>query len=154
MGKRRDFEFQRLYGMGEDLYDEITPADALGIPCRIYAPVGSHEDLLPYLVRRLLENGANTSFVNRIVDEKLPVADIVADPAGVHDRLSRRGGIRRSRCRDGCSATRARIRAATTSRTRWRGTTCWRGFRPSTVRAGRRRRWSAARRRRNGRRWR
>jgi len=80
MGKRRDFEFQRLYGMGEDLYDEITPADALGIPCRIYAPVGSHEDLLPYLVRRLLENGANTSFVNRIVDEKLPVADIVADP--------------------------------------------------------------------------
>jgi RHH-type proline utilization regulon transcriptional repressor/proline dehydrogenase/delta 1-pyrroline-5-carboxylate dehydrogenase len=80
MGTRRDFEFQRLFGMGEDLYDEITPADALGIPCRIYAPVGSHEDLLPYLVRRLLENGANTSFVNRIVDEKLPVADIVADP--------------------------------------------------------------------------
>ena len=80
MGKRRDFEFQRLYGMGEALYEEVVPEQAMGIPCRVYAPVGSHEDLLPYLVRRLLENGANTSFVNRIVDEKLPVADIVADP--------------------------------------------------------------------------
>ncbi|MEM7423535.1 MAG: bifunctional proline dehydrogenase/L-glutamate gamma-semialdehyde dehydrogenase PutA, partial [Pseudomonadota bacterium] len=80
MDGRSDFEFQRLFGMGEALYNEITPESARGIPCRIYAPVGSHEDLLPYLVRRLLENGANTSFVNRIVDEKLPVADIVADP--------------------------------------------------------------------------
>ncbi len=52
----------------------------MGIPCRVYAPVGSHEDLLAYLVRRLLENGANTSFVNRIVDEKAPLDAIVADP--------------------------------------------------------------------------
>ncbi len=53
------------------------------VPCRVYAPVGSHEDLLPYLVRRLLENGANTSFVNRIVDESLPIKDLVADPVDV-----------------------------------------------------------------------
>src|SRR5690606_10182196 len=64
----RAFEFQRLHGMGEELYEQIVGEDKLGVPCRIYAPVGSHEDLLPYLVRRLLENGANTSFVNRIVD--------------------------------------------------------------------------------------
>lgn len=73
-GSRAEFEFQRLYGMGEDLYAEV------GQPCRVYAPVGSHEDLLPYLVRRLLENGANTSFVNRLADEHTPAADLVADP--------------------------------------------------------------------------
>jgi RHH-type transcriptional regulator, proline utilization regulon repressor / proline dehydrogenase / delta 1-pyrroline-5-carboxylate dehydrogenase len=80
MGDRRDFEFQRLHGMGEELYAEVVPADKLGIACRVYAPVGSHEDLLPYLVRRLLENGANTSFVNRIVDERVSVDEIVTDP--------------------------------------------------------------------------
>ncbi len=79
-GNERGFEFQRLHGMGEALYEQIVGADKLGIPCRIYAPVGSHEDLLAYLVRRLLENGANTSFVNRIQDEKLPLDEIVADP--------------------------------------------------------------------------
>ena len=79
-GSRRDFEFQRLHGMGEDLYAEIIDPDKFARPCRVYAPVGSHEDLLPYLVRRLLENGANTSFVNRIVDEEIEVDDIVADP--------------------------------------------------------------------------
>ncbi len=77
---REQLEFQRLHGMGEALYNEVTPAEAMGIPCRVYAPVGSHEDLLAYLVRRLLENGANTSFVNRIVDEKAPLDEIVADP--------------------------------------------------------------------------
>jgi RHH-type proline utilization regulon transcriptional repressor/proline dehydrogenase/delta 1-pyrroline-5-carboxylate dehydrogenase len=71
------FEFQRLHGMGDDLYDEVT---RMGHACRVYAPVGSHEDLLPYLVRRLLENGANTSFVNRIADESLPVESVIADP--------------------------------------------------------------------------
>ena len=80
-GNRADFEFQRLHGMGEALYDQVVGADKLDRPCRIYAPVGSHEDLLAYLVRRLLENGANSSFVNRIQDEKLPVDAIVADPA-------------------------------------------------------------------------
>jgi len=79
-GPETELEFQRLHGMGEALYDRIVGADGSGVPCRVYAPVGSHEDLLAYLVRRLLENGANSSFVNRIVDEKLPVADIVADP--------------------------------------------------------------------------
>jgi len=117
----RPFEFQRLHGMGADLYSEVIGANSvfasdkpvldlpkragsgagpdsattnrassvrvapsmaqdLDVPCRVYAPVGSHEDLLPYLVRRLLENGANTSFVNRIVDESLPIRDLVADP--------------------------------------------------------------------------
>jgi len=74
------YEFQRLHGMGEALYDEVKRQAGDTVPCRVYAPVGSHEELLPYLVRRLLENGANTSFVNRIQDEKLPLAEIVADP--------------------------------------------------------------------------
>jgi RHH-type proline utilization regulon transcriptional repressor/proline dehydrogenase/delta 1-pyrroline-5-carboxylate dehydrogenase len=77
-GKREDWEFQRLHGMGEALYDEVV--EPMGRPCRVYAPVGSHEDLLAYLVRRLLENGANTSFVNRIVDEQQPIDAIIADP--------------------------------------------------------------------------
>ena len=76
----RPFEFQRLHGMGADLYSEIIGANHLNVPCRVYAPVGSHQDLLPYLVRRLLENGANSSFVNRIVDESVAVRDLVADP--------------------------------------------------------------------------
>jgi RHH-type proline utilization regulon transcriptional repressor/proline dehydrogenase/delta 1-pyrroline-5-carboxylate dehydrogenase len=71
------FEFQRLHGMGEDLYEQVVAA---GHACRVYAPVGSHEDLLPYLVRRLLENGANTSFVNRIADASIPVERVVIDP--------------------------------------------------------------------------
>ena len=83
-GNRRDWEFQRLHGMGEALYEQIVGREHLpghlNRPCRIYAPVGSHEDLLPYLVRRLLENGANTSFVNRIVDDRQPIAEIIADP--------------------------------------------------------------------------
>ena len=84
-----DFEFQRLHGMGEPLYDllsELTPAQ---IPCRIYAPVGSHEDLLAYLVRRLLENGANSSFVNRLSDDAAPIEEIVRDPVeAVHSYKS------------------------------------------------------------------
>jgi len=76
----RDFEFQKLHGMGDDLYAEVIPADRLGVPCRVYAPVGSHEDLLPYLVRRLLENGANSSFVNRITDEDVAIEELIRDP--------------------------------------------------------------------------
>jgi RHH-type proline utilization regulon transcriptional repressor/proline dehydrogenase/delta 1-pyrroline-5-carboxylate dehydrogenase len=64
-----DYEFQCLHGMGEPLYDNVVAPGEGGRRCRIYAPVGRHETLLPYLVRRLLENGANSSFVNRIVDE-------------------------------------------------------------------------------------
>jgi len=89
-GSRRDYEFQRLHGMGEELYAEVADPEKHDRPCRVYAPVGSHEDLLPYLVRRLLENGSNTSFVNRIVDESIDVQDIVADPielAREHDCL-------------------------------------------------------------------
>jgi RHH-type proline utilization regulon transcriptional repressor/proline dehydrogenase/delta 1-pyrroline-5-carboxylate dehydrogenase len=82
---QRPFEFQRLHGMGEELYAQLIGNGA--VACRIYAPVGSHEDLLPYLVRRLLENGANTSFVNRIVDENTPVDDIVIDPVQIVDAL-------------------------------------------------------------------
>ncbi|MEO5963410.1 MAG: bifunctional proline dehydrogenase/L-glutamate gamma-semialdehyde dehydrogenase PutA, partial [Thermomonas sp.] len=77
---RRDFEFQKLHGMGDDLYAEVIPADRLDVACRVYAPVGSHEDLLPYLVRRLLENGANSSFVNRITDESVAIDDLIRDP--------------------------------------------------------------------------
>ncbi|WP_234446545.1 bifunctional proline dehydrogenase/L-glutamate gamma-semialdehyde dehydrogenase PutA [Luteimonas sp. MC1750] len=83
MAAGRPLEFQKLHGMGDDLYDEVIPADRLDVPCRVYAPVGSHEDLLPYLVRRLLENGANSSFVNRITDEDVPVEDLVRDPVEV-----------------------------------------------------------------------
>ena len=79
-GSRRDFEFQRLHGMGQELYAEVINPERFNRPCRVYAPVGSHEDLLPYLVRRLLENGSNTSFVNRILDESIPVEDIIKDP--------------------------------------------------------------------------
>ena len=81
-GDRHTFEFQRLHGMGEALYADLKSDDAaLDVACRVYAPVGSHEDLLPYLVRRLLENGANTSFVNRILDPAIPIESLVEDPA-------------------------------------------------------------------------
>lgn len=74
------YEFQRLHGMGEALYEEVVGSGKLDVPCRIYAPVGAHADLVGYLVRRLLENGANTSFVNRLADEEEPIAAIVKDP--------------------------------------------------------------------------
>ena len=77
-GNSRDFEFQRLHGMGEGLYERLVRAD--GYHCRIYAPVGGHRDLLAYLVRRLLENGANSSFVHQLADETLSDADLLADP--------------------------------------------------------------------------
>jgi RHH-type proline utilization regulon transcriptional repressor/proline dehydrogenase/delta 1-pyrroline-5-carboxylate dehydrogenase len=74
------YEFQCLHGMGEPLYDEVVGTGKLGRPCRIYAPVGTHETLLAYLVRRLLENGANSSFVNRIADAAVSVDELIADP--------------------------------------------------------------------------
>ncbi|HEY8586377.1 MAG TPA: bifunctional proline dehydrogenase/L-glutamate gamma-semialdehyde dehydrogenase PutA [Rhodanobacter sp.] len=80
LAQGRPFEFQRLHGMGVDLYADVISEKTFNVPCRVYAPVGSHQDLLPYLVRRLLENGANTSFVNRIVDESLAPRELVADP--------------------------------------------------------------------------
>jgi len=79
------FEFQRLHGMGESLHHLVMQGS--GTRCRIYAPVGAHRDLLAYLVRRLLENGANSSFVNQIVDESIPPERIAADPVAEVERL-------------------------------------------------------------------
>jgi RHH-type proline utilization regulon transcriptional repressor/proline dehydrogenase/delta 1-pyrroline-5-carboxylate dehydrogenase len=78
LAKGRRFEFQRLHGMGESLHNHLL--EGTGAACRIYAPVGPHEDLLAYLVRRLLENGANSSFVNQINDKKLPSLALAVDP--------------------------------------------------------------------------
>ena len=85
---KNGFEFQCLHGMGDSLYDQIVSQE--GIQCRIYAPVGHHEDLLAYLVRRLLENGANSSFVNAIVDESQPVESLLEDPVEKTQRLKDR----------------------------------------------------------------
>lgn len=79
------YEFQRLYGMGAPVHREVV--ESLKKPCRIYAPVGGHRDLLAYLVRRLLENGANTSFVHRLADDEAPIAAIIADPVEKAARL-------------------------------------------------------------------
>ena len=86
-GSDHAFEFQRLYGMGEPLYDLIAADPNLARPCRVYAPVGSHEVLLPYLVRRLLENGANTSFVNRLHDMDQPIETLIAGPVAEVEAL-------------------------------------------------------------------
>ena len=85
---KNGFEFQCLHGMGDSLYDQIVSQES--IQCRIYAPVGHHEDLLAYLVRRLLENGANSSFVNAIVDESQPVEYLLEDPVEKTQRLKDR----------------------------------------------------------------
>ncbi|MFN4015673.1 MAG: bifunctional proline dehydrogenase/L-glutamate gamma-semialdehyde dehydrogenase PutA [Reyranella sp.] len=82
------YEFQCLHGMGEPLYEEVVGRDKLNRPCRIYAPVGTHETLLAYLVRRLLENGANTSFVNQVADPEVAIDSLLADPVGRARSLS------------------------------------------------------------------
>ena len=91
------YEFQCLHGMGEPLYEQVVSAQSdggLGQPCRIYAPVGTHETLLAYLVRRLLENGANTSFVHRIADPGVPLDELVRDPVDVIEEAARtEGGV-------------------------------------------------------------
>ncbi len=94
----RDYEFQCLHGMGEPLYEQVVGADRLDRPCRIYAPVGTHETLLAYLVRRLLENGANSSFVHRIGDPDISIEELITDPVELvlamaepgrrHDRIA------------------------------------------------------------------
>jgi RHH-type proline utilization regulon transcriptional repressor/proline dehydrogenase/delta 1-pyrroline-5-carboxylate dehydrogenase len=88
-GASRDFEFQRLHGMGDGLFERLVREE--GYRCRIYAPVGGHRDLLAYLVRRLLENGANSSFVHQLANETLDEAEILADPV---DKLVAVGGTR------------------------------------------------------------
>jgi RHH-type proline utilization regulon transcriptional repressor/proline dehydrogenase/delta 1-pyrroline-5-carboxylate dehydrogenase len=87
-GKGDGFEFQRLHGMGEALYDAVT-GDSEPVPCRIYAPVGGHRDLLAYLVRRLLENGANSSFVAIAGDRSVPIERLLKRPAVLLDGGSR-----------------------------------------------------------------
>ncbi|WP_409488917.1 trifunctional transcriptional regulator/proline dehydrogenase/L-glutamate gamma-semialdehyde dehydrogenase [Pseudomonas promysalinigenes] len=91
------YEFQCLHGMGEPLYEQVVGKVAdgkLNRPCRVYAPVGTHETLLAYLVRRLLENGANTSFVNRIADHSISIQELVADPVASIERMgTQEGGI-------------------------------------------------------------
>ncbi|MGH8802330.1 MAG: bifunctional proline dehydrogenase/L-glutamate gamma-semialdehyde dehydrogenase PutA, partial [Casimicrobiaceae bacterium] len=81
------YEFQCLHGMGEPLYERVVGPDRLDRPCRIYAPVGTHETLLAYLVRRLLENGANTSFVHRIGDPSVSIDELIADPVATASAL-------------------------------------------------------------------
>nr|WP_319938049.1 bifunctional proline dehydrogenase/L-glutamate gamma-semialdehyde dehydrogenase PutA [Sphingomonas sp. S2-65] len=88
-GDSRDFEFQRLHGMGEGLYERLVREQ--GYHCRIYAPVGGHRDLLAYLVRRLLENGANSSFVHQLANEQLSEAELLADPV---EKIIAVGGAR------------------------------------------------------------
>jgi RHH-type transcriptional regulator, proline utilization regulon repressor / proline dehydrogenase / delta 1-pyrroline-5-carboxylate dehydrogenase len=87
----QEFEFQRLHGMGEELYEEVAKLEKhigdKSTPVRIYAPVGSHKELLAYLVRRLLENGANSSFVNRIADEQVSLDELVRDPVAELDAI-------------------------------------------------------------------
>ena len=103
---RDQYEFQCLHGMGEPLYEQVVGSVAegkLGRPCRIYAPVGTHETLLAYLVRRLLENGANTSFVNRIGDPAVPLDALVEDPVATVERLAaEEGGVVGRRIRRSC----------------------------------------------------
>lgn len=77
---RTQFEFQCLRGMGEPLFNQLVDKNQFDLPCRIYAPVGTHKDLLGYLVRRLLENGANNSFINQLANEKTPLTNFVYDP--------------------------------------------------------------------------
>ena len=112
------YEFQCLHGMGEPLYEEVVGQDKLNRPCRIYAPVGTHETLLAYLVRRLLENGANTSFVNQIANPEVTLDTLL--------RRSRRAGAGAAAGRRAASAhraaarpfrARAKIRAASISPT-------------------------------------
>lgn len=89
LGKGKPYEFQCLHGMGESVYDQIVGDHQLGRACRVYAPVGPHATLLAYLVRRLLENGANTSFVNQVVDPSITIEQMVEDPVA---KAGRTGG--------------------------------------------------------------
>lgn len=84
---KTSFEFQCLYRMGGSLYDQVVTNE--NVQCRVYAPVGPHKDLLAYLVRRLLENGANSSFVNAIIDESQPVESLLRDPVEKLQRLKK-----------------------------------------------------------------
>ncbi len=88
MGEGKEFEFQCLYGMGETLYESVLGRENLNISCRVYAPVGAYDTLLAYLVRRLLENGANSSFVHQLVDPSISIESLVANPLSLVERAA------------------------------------------------------------------
>jgi RHH-type proline utilization regulon transcriptional repressor/proline dehydrogenase/delta 1-pyrroline-5-carboxylate dehydrogenase len=113
------YEFQKLHGMGDDLYAEVIPADRLDVPCRVYAPVGSHEDLLPYLVRRLLENGANSSFASPTRTSPSTTWSATRWRPWPRSTTSR---IHAFRCRSTCTAARRRRKTATTGAIPWAST--------------------------------
>ena len=110
------YEFQRLHGMGEALYEALI-ADEPDVACRVYAPVGGHRDLLAYLVRRLLENGANSSFVSVAADPAVPVARNPASGRSTGSRTRATRAIRAFRCRAISMRRRGRIRRASSSAT-------------------------------------
>ena len=115
------YEFQRLHGMGEALYAAARAELPQLPPVRVYAPVGSHEDLLPYLVRRLLENGANSSFVHQFLNPDMPVEEVVRDPRSTRSSAERAGAGAASASRRALYGARARqLSAARTSATRQR----------------------------------
>ncbi len=128
---RPNYEFQRLHGMGRLLYAEAARQVPNFPQVRVYAPVGEHKDLLAYLVRRLLENGANTSFVNRFMDEQVPVADIVRDPISELERLEA-FPIRGCRIPSRCMRTGA-IPAGWISAIRWNWRPCATGSRAGAL---------------------
>ena len=121
-GGAGDYEFQRLHGMGEALYQALLE-DVPALTCRVYAPVGGYSDLLAYLVRRLLENGANSSFVSVAADPAVPIADILKRPQSWIAAPSGRA-MRISRCRAICSRPSGKIRWASSSATARRSRRC------------------------------
>ena len=133
------YEFQCLHGMGEPLYREVVGKGKLDRPCRIYAPVGTHETLLAYLVRRLLENGANSSFVHRIADPAVPLAEMVADPVDVvrampepgarHERIALPADLYPARCNStGIDLTDEQVLAALSEQLRKSAACGWRAM--------------------------
>ena len=137
------FEFQRLYGMGDVLYDALR-AEFPDVACRVYAPVGGHRDLLAYLVRRLLENGANSSFVAVAADPKVPVAAILKRPQEWIGEAEARAPSATFRCRATSTGRPARIRWASSSATAQRSRRCAQRSTPARRRRQRRRRCSTA----------
>ena len=124
----KEFEFQRLHGMGEELYEELAGLERhIGdkpTPVRIYAPVGSHKELLAYLVRRLLENGANSSFVNRIADEQVSIDELVRDPVAELEALEPKRNPEDHPAARPLRAPRAATAPGSTSATRWCASRC------------------------------
>ena len=133
------YEFQRLYGMGDALYEALL-AEFPDAACRVYAPVGGHRELLAYLVRRLLENGANSSFVAAAADPRVPVARNPAPSAKLRSAARRRRAIARSRCRATFIGRNGAIRPASSSASGRASMRCCAKSAPAAARRHRRRR--------------